>query len=248
MGAFPEGRSVCVQSSQKESLRRTMSHDDPSQPNPVGPEGSNTFQQQVQHSPATARVPDSVGRGVFGTHAIIMQGQHEFVMDFIQSLAPPRRVISRVVLPATVVPLFVAALSDNLTKYQQSFGPLPRLQSPPLPPGVTPPPPPPIGEVYEQLKLPDEMLGGVYANTVIISHSQAEFCFDFISNVFPRSVVTSRIYLSAPHVKDVFDSLQRCLEQFRQRHTFPIFPAPPPEELKNPEQETNEFDPPPETP
>ena len=107
------------------------SHSNPI-PDSPRPAGSNTFHQEVQHSPATARVPDLVGRGVFSTHAIVMQGAHEFLIDFIQSLAPPRRVVARVVLPTSVVPLFVGALEDNLRKYQQSFGTPPRLQGAPL--------------------------------------------------------------------------------------------------------------------
>jgi hypothetical protein len=198
-----------------------MSNDPQPNPHPENQNSGagNTFHQEVQHSPATARVPDMVGRGVFSTHAIVMQGTHEFLIDFIQSLAPPRRVVARVVLPSSVVPLFVGALHENLQKYQQSFGASPRVQTPAhqQPPGTTPPQQPPISEVYEQLKLPDEMLGGSYANTVVITHSQSEFCFDFICNSFPRSVVTARVYLSAPHVPEVFDSLKRCLEQYRQK-------------------------------
>jgi hypothetical protein len=201
----------------------------------------NTFHQEVQHSPATARVPDQVGRGVFGTHAIVMQGTHEFLIDFIQSLAPPRRVVARVVLPVSVVPLFVGALQDNLHKYQNVFGPVPRLPPQPTQPGSSPPPqPPPISEVYEQLKLPDEMLGGVYANTVVISHSNAEFCFDFICNAFPRSVVTARVYLSAGHIQDVYDSLQRCLDQYRQKMNQPRNIAPPPPESDDDEEDDDD--------
>src|SRR5437879_13719341 len=96
----------------------------PGAPQPVG---GNTYQQELQHSPATARVPDAVGRGVFATGAIVMHGAHDFLIDFIQSLAPPRRVVARIVLPPTVAPLFAGALEDNLKKYTQSFGPLPRM-------------------------------------------------------------------------------------------------------------------------
>jgi hypothetical protein len=220
---------------------------DESHPEPPGgspaPGSGNTYHQEVQHAPATARVPDAVGRGVFSTHAIVMQGAHEFLIDFIQSLAPPRRVVARIVLPTTVVPLFIAALDDNLRKYSTVFGSPPRMRGPPGtgPGGQSgqPPAPPPITEVYEQLKLPDEMLGGMYANTVVISHSQAEFCFDFICNFYPRSVVTSRVYLAAHHVLEVFDSLQRCLEQYRQKlnHPPPRPVQPPPEEPRNPDDE-----------
>jgi hypothetical protein len=215
------------------------SHSEPTGNGPA-PGGGNTYHQEVQHAPATARVPDAVGRGVFSTHAIVMQGAHEFLIDFIQSLAPPRRVVARIVLPVTVVPLFIGALEDNLRKYTNVFGAPPRMQGPPgTAPGSPPPVPPPITEVYEQLKLPDEMLGGMYANTVVISHSQAEFCFDFICNFYPRSVVTARVYLATHHILEVFDSLQRCLEQYRQKlnHPRPMQPPPPREESQNPEDE-----------
>ena len=218
-------------------------HSEPAGSGPA-PGGGNTYHQEVQHAPATARVPDAVGRGVFSTHAIVMQGAHEFLIDFIQSLAPPRRVVARIVLPTTVVPLFLGALEDNLRKYAQVFGPPPRIQNPPgTGPGGQPgppPAPPPITDVYEQLKLPDEMLGGTYANTVVISHSQAEFCFDFISNFYPRSVVASRVYLATPHVPEVFESLQRCLEQYRQKLSHPR-PMPPP--APEPGESNDERDP-----
>jgi hypothetical protein len=203
--------------------------DDPHSEQPEnGPHhaGGNTYHQEVQHSPATARVPDPVGRGVFGTGAIVMHGAHDFVIDFVQSLAPPRRIVARIVLPPTVVPLFVAALQENLRKYNQNFGPVPRMPAPPPGAGPGPGAPPPITDVYEQLKLPDEMLSGVYANTVVISHSPAEFCFDFVTSFYPRSSVSGRVYLATPHVPELLDSLTRALEQYRQKMPQP---PPPPE-------------------
>jgi hypothetical protein len=218
------------------------------------PEGSGKgYHEEVQHSPATARIPEKVSPGVFSTGTIVMHGPHEFVIDFLQSLAHPRRVAARVVLPPTVIPPFLGAMQDNFAKYTQMFGPLPRMPQPrpatpprepgetepggkpgpgagqeatPFPlnqPEPTPPPKPatpspmPISEVYEHLKLPDEMLSGVYANTVVISHTGAEFCFDFITSFFPRSAVAARIYMACPHVVEFSESLTRSWEQFRSR-------------------------------
>lgn len=80
------------------------------------------------------------------------------------------------------------------------------------PPNASPPAvAPPINDVYEQIRLPDEMLGGVYANVVAITHTPSEFCFDFIANVYPRSVVTARVYLAAPRVPEVVASLRRSV-------------------------------------
>lgn len=273
--------------------------------NPQGPSGSGpTYHQEVQHAPVTARVPDRVGMGVFSTGTIVMHGPHDFVIDFLQSLAAPKRIAARVVLPPSVVPLFLAAMQDNFAKYAQTFGPVPRMppmhapsagpvvapgergappaapapgergrpareapedsgseveedeepwnseasndedgpgeerggaeaeeseDTPPFPlshpaPGATGgrgphvgQEPPPITEVYEQLKLPDDMLSGSYANTVVITHSGAEFCFDFITSFFPRSAVAARVYMACPHVLELFESLSRSWEQYRQR-------------------------------
>jgi len=222
------------------------------------PEGSGKgYHEEVQHSPATARIPEKVSPGVFSTGTIVMHGPHEFVIDFLQSLAHPRRVAARVVLPPTVIPPFLGAMQDNFAKYTQMFGPLPRMPQPrpgtppreggeaeaggkpapgaspgagpeaatpfplnqpdPTPPKPATPAPMPISEVYEHLKLPDEMLSGVYANTVVISHTGAEFCFDFITSFFPRSAVAARIYMACPHVVEFSESLTRSWEQFRSR-------------------------------
>ena len=191
---------------------------------PVPPDGPNagkpgetpTYHQELQHSQVSARVPESVGRGLFSTGAIVMNGAHEFVIDFVLSIAPPQRVTARVVLPPSVVPLLLAALKENLHKYEQNFGPPAKLPTPP--PGTTPPP---ISDVYEQLKLPDDMLSGIYANTVMIVHTPAEFCFDFITTFYPRSAVAARVYLSAPHVPQLLDSLTHSYEQYRRKMQQP---------------------------
>ena len=74
-----------------------------------------------------------------------------------------------------------------------------------------------MAEIYEDLKFPDELLSGTYANATMISHSQAEFCFDFITNLFPRSVVSSRVYLAAPHIPGLLQSLSRSFQQYQQK-------------------------------
>ena len=53
------------------------------EPNPEQPV------QQIQHSSATARIPDEIGRGVFATAVIVLHGTHEYTIDFVQSLAHP---------------------------------------------------------------------------------------------------------------------------------------------------------------
>ena len=215
------------------------------EPNPEQPV------QQIQHSSATARIPDEIGRGVFATAVIVLHGTHEYTIDFVQSLARPNRVASRIILPPAVANQFVLALEQALEKYRASFGDIPHEPKPPQPAKRLPPekdtapsdilqpegtagvkttaenstsnaPPPvsnssnttlpaPIADIYDNLKLPDDMLGGVYANMASISHTGSEFCFDFIAQFFPRSAVTARVYMAAPRVPELLNSLKRSI-------------------------------------
>lgn len=213
------------------------------EPNPEQP------LQQIQHSSATARIPDEVGRGVFATAVIVLHGANEYTIDFVQSLARPNRVAARVILPPAVASQFVIALEQAIEKYTASYGQPPReprspqaaVAPPPQPaeaaagggqaggsqasggqadggqaaggqPAPRPAPQPaPIADIYENLKLPDDMLGGVYANMASISHTASEFCFDFIAQFFPRSAVTARVYMAAPRVPELLGSLKRSI-------------------------------------
>ena len=69
-------------------------------------------------------------------------------------------------------------------------------------------------ELYDDISVSDEVQVGVYANGLIIGHTDSEFKLDFVSNMFPKSVVTSRIFMSAPQLVRLLDTLERTLEQF----------------------------------
>jgi hypothetical protein len=176
------------------------------------PQGPGSYSQELQHNQVSARVPEKVGRGVFSTGFVVLQGEHEFILDFLQGMVQPRQVAARVVVPPSFVPNFLAALRNNLAVYQNQFGPPPALRPPP-----DPPPTPAIDELYAQFKLPDEMLGGVYANSALIVHTQAEFCLDFVASCYPRSVVASRVYLAAPQVPLLLNTLTHAHQQYQQK-------------------------------
>jgi hypothetical protein len=187
-----------------------MNPTDPGQPPP--PNDPGAFTQEIKHQPVGARVPEKVARGVLSTGAIVLQGPHEFILDFLLRMNQPHQVAARVVLPPAVVAAFINALNENLRNYQARFGPPPPLPVPPQPPT-----PPPIDEIYGQLKLPDDMLAGVYANAVMIVHTPSEFCFDFIANSYPRPVVSSRVFLATPQVPPLLNTLTRSFQQYQQK-------------------------------
>jgi hypothetical protein len=90
-----------------------------------------------------------------------------------------------------------------------------------------PPKPPSIEEIYDQLKLADELLSGVYANAVMIVHTATDFCFDFITTFYPRSAVSCRVFLSAPQIPGLLSSLTTSLQQYQKKQAAGQLPKPP---------------------
>ena len=160
-----------------------------------------------------ARVPDHVADGCFSTGAIVMTGPSEFIVDFLQTIGRPHKVAKRVVIPHPVMPQFIEALNTNLQLYKSRFG------EPPAPPVQNPPPArrPTPQEIYHDLKLPDDVLSGVYANGVMIGHGASEFGLDFLTSFFPQSAVSARVFLAAGQVPRLLDSLRSAVRQLEQR-------------------------------
>jgi hypothetical protein len=81
-------------------------------------------------------------------------------------------------------------------------------------------------------------MSGVYANAVMIGHTASEFSLDFITTFFPRSAVSSRVFVAAPNAKRLLDSLKHSFQQFQNRpkNTPPGSPAQPPPPEAPPEE------------
>ena len=188
-----------------------MSDPDANDATPPDDSARNEPVQQVRHQQISARVPESVARGVFSTGAIVLVGHNEFIIDFVLRMTRPHQVSARVVMPHAVMPQFISALKDNVRKFEDRFGKATELPRPPSDHR------PNIQEIYDEMKLPDEILCGAYANGVMVGHSASEFSFDFIANFFPRSSVSCRVFLSAPQVPRLLESLDKTYANFQQR-------------------------------
>ncbi|MCA9063726.1 MAG: DUF3467 domain-containing protein [Planctomycetaceae bacterium] len=202
---------------------------------PQHPEGhpdDGPHSQEIRHSHIGALVPAHVARGTFSTGAVVLQGQYEFIVDFLLRMQQPQQVAARVVLPPGVVAQFIHALQDNLKKYEERFGPIhmPTVQPPQQ--GQQQNQRQSAQDLYDQLKLPDDVMSGDYANAVMIGHTMTEFSFDFITTFFPRSAVSQRVFLAAPNAKRLLDSLNHSFQQFqdrvRQQQSGGTPPVPPP--------------------
>ena len=93
-----------------------------------------------------------------------------------------------------------------------------RFGTPQAPEKDSPPAKPkPLQELYDELKLPDSLLSGAYANGVMITHAATEFKLDFFTNLIPHSAVSCRVFLSAPQIPRLLASLDSTIQQFQRR-------------------------------
>lgn len=174
-------------------------------------DAGGTFSQEFRHQPVSARVPERVARGVLSTGVLVLDGAHEFIIDFMQGLTRPFQVAARIVLSPAVMEQFVAALHDNLNKYTSRFGPPPALPKPPTDRRPT------LQEIYDEFKVSDEIAVGTYANAVMVGHSPSEFFFDFITNFYPTSTVSARVFLSAAQMPRVLETVGTAYQRYQQR-------------------------------
>jgi hypothetical protein len=190
----------------------------------AGPSAPGAYSQQIAHSPVSARVPERVARGVMTTGVIVLDSPNEFVLDFLQGLSRPPSIAARVVLPPAVMFSFVSSVRDNLAKYAERFGPPAPLPKPPQQQ-----PRPSIQELYEHFKLPEDLMSGAYANSVLIGHSPSEFLFDFITGFYPTASVSCRVFLSAQQVPRTLETLTAALATYQKRfQPRPAAPQHPP--------------------
>jgi hypothetical protein len=196
-----------------------------SNPGDEGNKGDpSTFSQDFKLANVSARVPEKVARGVFSTGVLVLQGASEFTLDFVLRMNQPHQLVARVFLPLTLVPQLIESLKVNLDRYRQTFGSLP----PQLPMPTPKPAPPSIEEIYQDLKISEDVMIGVYANSAMIVHNASEFGLEFICNAYPKAVIVARVFLSAPQVPVLLQSLTQSWQKYQSRLHPQQPPNPPP--------------------
>jgi hypothetical protein len=68
------------------------------------------------------RMPSQVAAGVYANSMVVHHGRDEFVMDFALLAAGSGQIVSRVITSPAHMKRIVAALEDNVRKYEAQFG------------------------------------------------------------------------------------------------------------------------------
>ena len=80
--------------------------------------------QNKQSGQFQVDLPQEVGKGVYSNFAIIAHSSSEFVLDFAAMMPgmPKAQVVSRLLLAPEHAKRLLAALKDNIVKYESEFG------------------------------------------------------------------------------------------------------------------------------
>lgn len=76
-------------------------------------------------------------------------------------------------------------------------------------------------EIYDDLKIPDTVLSGAYANGVMIGHGASEFGLDFLTSFYPQSAVSSRVFMAAGQIPRLLESLHQAMRQLSNQRNPP---------------------------
>lgn len=74
-------------------------------------------QQQIQ-----IKVPDEILKGVYSNMMQVSHTPEEFTLDFMNIFSGAGSLVSRVVISPNHLKRVIAALQDNLSRYEKSFG------------------------------------------------------------------------------------------------------------------------------
>jgi hypothetical protein len=83
-------------------------------------------------------VPEGLAAGAYANGAMVWHTPFEFTLDFF-AVQPPNPespetvqalVTARVKIPPTVIFALLKALNDNMTRYENQFGEIPRIEPP----------------------------------------------------------------------------------------------------------------------
>lgn len=66
--------------------------------------------------------PQDLHGGVYANNMFVAHTREEFIMDFILAIPPTGSVTARVITSPGHMKRIIAALQDNMQKYEQAFG------------------------------------------------------------------------------------------------------------------------------
>ena len=166
----------------------------------------------VPSSPPPPQPPADpvIAHGIYSTGLIVIHTRDEFMLDFLSGLDVPK-LVGRVLATPAHAKRMVRALMENLARYEQSYGALPpQVENSRAKPGQ-------VKDIYSQLQISAQVLGGTFSNSLTVKHAQDVFVMDFIISFPPVAKVNARFLASPGHFRRIISVLADNLSQYEER-------------------------------
>lgn len=88
--------------------------------------------QQSKKQDLKVRFPENLQSGVYANNTVVSHNREEFILDFMMVAPPGGSVVSRVVVSPGHLKRILAAIQDNLKRYESTYGSLPAVEMAPV--------------------------------------------------------------------------------------------------------------------
>ena len=80
--------------------------------------------KKEQGNKLSIELPEEVAEGTYSNLAVISHSQSEFIVDFVRMVpnVPKAKVKSRIIMTPDNAKRFLAAMADNIKKFESQFG------------------------------------------------------------------------------------------------------------------------------
>ncbi len=91
--------------------------------------------QNIQEGQLNIELTEEIAGGTYANLAVFNHSPTEFVADFIQVMpgVPKAKVRSRIILTPQHAKRLLKAMADNIQRYEQQFGEIKDVDTPPIP-------------------------------------------------------------------------------------------------------------------
>lgn len=154
----------------------------------------------------------------------MVKAEEVYLADFLCAATYPASIGARVIMTPRGLGRAIQVVETALESYQSKFGPLrprgakrrlatvaARAAKPPpdQAEGDDSPTELKIRDLYDEQKSSDRVLADAFADSLTIRHNPEEFCFDFVSNFYPKSFLTARLIIPAGRVPGLLQALRK---------------------------------------
>ncbi|MDP2158025.1 MAG: DUF3467 domain-containing protein [Nitrospirota bacterium] len=159
------------------------------------------------------RIDLLINPGAYATGLAVIHSQEEFMLDFINGIAAPPIVAARIVVTSLQLKRILRVLWENIRLYEEAFGAIPAMSAKASSKNTN------AGDLYAQLYVPDELLGGRYSNTMTSRYTRDVFILDFMTKFPPHAKIVARLLISTQQIRSISGAIEDNIAQYEKRYS-----------------------------